>query len=78
MFQRTRVIEILLSDFHSMIVTVMRRTFKKVWPRIMNYKSNKHFYNETFVISLESNLFKEVYIHNVGGLENFAKQPQIL
>ena len=55
MFQSTCVIETGLSDFHLMTVTVMRKTFKKVRPRIINYKSFKHFSNEAFRISLEKN-----------------------
>ena len=48
MFQSTCVIETGLSDFHLMTVTVMRKTLKKLSPRIISYWSYKDFSNETF------------------------------
>ena len=73
MFQSTCVIETGLSDFHLMTVTVMRKTFKKVRPRIIIYRSFKHFSNEAFRISLEKKLSREVYVNNNDGLERFCK-----
>ena len=73
MFQSTCVIETGLSDFHLMTVTVMRKTLKKVRPRIINYRSFKHFSNEAFRISLEKKLSREVYVNNNDGLERFCK-----
>ena len=55
MFQSTCVIETGLSDFRLMAVTVMRKTFKKVRPRIINYRSFKHFSNEAFRIFQKKN-----------------------
>ena len=52
----------------------MRKTFKKVRPRIMNYRSFKHFSNGTFRISLESNFSKKAYVNNDDGLEKFCKR----
>ena len=43
-------------------MTVARKIFKKVWPRILNYKWFKYSPNETFRIGLESNFSKEVYV----------------
>ena len=43
MFQSTCVIETGLSDFHLMTVTVMRKTFKKIRSRVINYRSYKDF-----------------------------------
>ena len=54
MFQSTCVIETGLSDFHLMTVTVLRKTFKKVRPRIINYRSFKHFSNEAFRVSFKT------------------------
>ena len=71
MFQSTCVIG--LSDFHLMTVTVMRKKIKKVRPRIINYRSFKHFSNEAFRISLEKKLSREVYVNNNDGLERFCK-----
>ena len=72
-FQSTCVIETGLSDFHLMTVTVMRKTFKKVRPRIINYRSFKHFSNENFRISLEKKLSWEVYVNNNDRLERLCK-----
>ena len=44
MFQSTCVIETGLSDFHLMTVTVTRKTYKNVRPRIRNYKLFKAFF----------------------------------
>ena len=73
MLQSTCAIETGLSDFHLMTVIVIRKTFKKIPPRIINYRSFKHFSNKTFRISLESNLSKELYINDDDGLEKFCK-----
>ena len=56
-----------------MMVTVMRKTFKKVRPRIINYRSFKHFSNEAFRISVEKKLSREVYVNKNKGLERFCK-----
>ena len=45
-FQTSCVIETGLSDFHLMTLTVMRKSFKKLKPRVINYRSYKHFTNE--------------------------------
>ena len=42
-FQSTCVLETGLSDFHLMTLTVMRRSFRKLQPRIINYRSYKNF-----------------------------------
>ena len=73
MFQSTCVIETGLSDFHLMTVTVLRKTFKKVRPRIINYRSFKHFSNEAFRVSFKNNLSNEVNVNNDNGLERFCK-----
>ena len=49
----------------------MRNPNKKVGPKIINYRSLKHFSDKTFRISLESSLSMEVYVNNDDGLENF-------
>ena len=37
-FQNTNVIETGLSDFHKMVVTIMKATFCKLKPNITNYR----------------------------------------
>ena len=50
-FQTTCVIETGLSDFHLMTLTVMRKSFKKLKPGVINYRPDKHL-NEIFRESL--------------------------
>ena len=51
----------------------MRKTFKKIRVRIINYRSFKLFSNEAFRISLEKKLSREVYVNKNDGLERFCK-----
>ena len=51
----------------------MRKTFKKLSPRIISYRSYKNFSNETFRESLINNLSNEVFSNNDNGLEKFCK-----
>ena len=57
-----------------MTVTGMRNTNKKFGTRIINYGSLKHFFNETFRISLKRSLSKEIYVSNDDELENLWKK----
>ena len=56
MLQSTCVLETGLSDFHLMTMTVIRKTFKELHPRVINYRSYRDFSNETFRVSLMNNL----------------------
>ena len=51
----------------------MRKTFKKLSPRIISYRSYKDFSNETFRDCLVNNLSNEVFSNNDNGLEKFCK-----
>ena len=51
----------------------MRKTFKKMRPRVINYRSYRDFSNETFRVSLINNLSNEVFVNNDDGLEKFCK-----
>ena len=55
-FQNSCVIETGLSDFHKMIVTVMKTSYRKIEPRVINYRDYKSFSNEGFRESLLENL----------------------
>ena len=55
-FQNSCVIETGLSDFHKMIVTVMKTSYRKIEPRVINYRDNKSFSSEGFRESLLENL----------------------
>ena len=45
-FQNSYVTETGLSDFHKMIVTVMKASNWKIEPRVINYRAYKSFLNE--------------------------------
>ena len=47
-FQNSCVIETGLSDFHRMIVSVMKTTFQKLKPRISHYGDYTQFSNNNF------------------------------
>ena len=67
-FQSTCVIETGLSDFHLMTVTVMKKSFRKFHPRLINYRSYKNFSNEAFRECLLEKLSKEIFRSNDEGL----------
>ena len=58
-FQCSSVLETGLSDFHKMIVTVMKTNFKRMPPKIINYRDYRHFENDIFRNSLLCDLAKE-------------------
>ena len=55
-FQNSCVIETGLSDFHKVIVTVMKASYRKIEPRFINYRDCKSFSNQGFRESLLENL----------------------
>ena len=69
-FQSTCVIETGLSDFHLMTLTVMKKSFRKFHPRLINYRS--YFSNEPFRECLLEKLSKEVFENNAERLERFC------
>ena len=71
-FQSTCALETGLSDFHLMTVTVMRKIFKKLKPRTINYRYYKHFSNEAYRESLLDELSKEVFVNNGDALQRFC------
>ena len=44
-FQKPAVVETGLSDFHRLTLTVMKSTFQKQVPKILNYRNYKSFNN---------------------------------
>ena len=42
----------------------MRKIFKKLRPRAINYKPYKHFSNEAYGESLLHELLKEIFVNN--------------
>ena len=73
MFQSTCVLETGLSDFQLMTVTVTRKTFKKMHPRVINYRPYRDFSNETLRVSLMNNKSNKVFVNNDDGLQKFCK-----
>ena len=57
-FQSACVLKTGLSDFHLMTLTVMRKSLKKLQPRIINYRPYKNFSNEKFKSCLLNELRK--------------------
>ena len=51
-FRTTIVIETELSDFHKMVVTIMKMSFPKMKLKVMRYRNYRTFNNDAFVNSL--------------------------
>ena len=68
-FQNSGVVETGLSDFHRMIVTVLKITFQRLPPRIRNYRDYSNFNNGMFRGCLFNNLSKQ----DVGNSEKFIQ-----
>ena len=50
------MIETELSEFHKMIVAVMKMHFPKMKPQVASYQKCKEFHNKTFLDSLRHEL----------------------
>ena len=57
-FDETVVLESGLSDFHKLVVSVLKSHFKKEDPKIIIYRDYKYFDNEMFSNGLENELSK--------------------
>ena len=69
-FQSSAVIETGISDFHKMIVTVMKTTYQKLDPKITHYRDYNTFCNHNFREHLLSALVMENF-DTKNGLEKF-------
>ena len=58
-FQGTTTVSTGLSDFHKMVITVMKTTFPKVKPKIIQYRDYKNFILENFRMELRNELRNE-------------------
>ena len=56
-FQNTVTISTGLSDFHKMVVTVLKTKFSKQKPRLIHYRDYKNFSNDNFEQELRQNLY---------------------
>ena len=68
-FQGTCVVKSGLSGFHLMTLTVMRKNFKKIKPRSINYRSYNNFSNEYDRKGLFNQLKGENFVNNDRGFE---------
>ena len=69
----TSVIETGLSDFHKMIVAVMKIHFSKMKPRVVRYRKYKTFNNDAFVDTLRQELTKQKKVLDEKGLDSFSE-----
>ena len=53
-------------------LTVMRKSFKKLKPRVINYRSYTHFSNEVFGEILLGKLYQQTFVNNEYGFEKFC------
>ena len=72
-FQTTTMIETGLSDFHKMIVAVMKMHFPKMKPRVIRYRKYKTFNNDAFVNTLRPELTKQKKVLDEKGLDAFSE-----
>ena len=47
-----------ISDFHKMVVSVMKTHYKKQKPKTVQYKNYKHFHEQSFNFELNNELLK--------------------
>ena len=72
-FKKSNIIETGLSDFHKMVVTMMKTTSRKLKPKIICYKKYKHFSNENFRDTLLEELSQVRISKNDDRFNNFLK-----
>ena len=70
-FQNSCVIETGLSDFHKMVVTVMKTNLQKLEPKIINYRNYRYFSNDRFREKVTSELSKVVLENSDKGFNKF-------
>ena len=62
-FQNSSVIETSLSDFRKIIVTIIKTSYRKIEPRVINYRDYKSFSNEGFRESLLETLNQSPFMN---------------
>ena len=71
-FLNSSVEETGLSDFHKMVVPVMKTTYRKLEPRIVSYRDFKYFCNNSFKESLQKAISQNVGVGCDEIYESFA------
>ena len=64
-FHGTRTLETGLSDFHKMVITILKLHYKKQKPKIIQYRKYKNFSNDSF----KSDLNNELLNYNLKNIE---------
>ena len=72
-FQNSCVIETSLSDFHRMVVTVIKTSFERLKPRAINYRYYKSFENKLSREELLYELSKTTLEENADGFQKFIE-----
>ena len=62
----------MLSDFHKMVVTVMKTAYRKLEPRIVYYRDFKYFCNNCFKESLQKAISQNLGVGCDEIYESFA------
>ena len=75
-FQSSCAIETGLSDFHKMMVTVMKTSFQKLKPRVIIYRDYDSFCNEVYRDNLTEELSKQNFEEN--SLEKFLDTCRVV
>ena len=68
-FQNTTVVETGLSDFHSLVLTLMKTHIPRLKPKVIKYRSYKKFEPEKFLQDVKDIDFKE----DLNGADSFYK-----
>ena len=71
-FKNTYMIETGLSEFHKMIVAVIKMHFPKMKPQVASFRKYKDFHDETFLDSLRHELKVQGQFLNEKGLDKFS------
>ena len=69
-FQNTCVFETGLPDFHKMTVTIMKTSFQRLQPRIINYRDYRRFQTDVFGEELLTELVNVNIVENEEGFSN--------
>ena len=72
-FQSSSVVEIGLSDFHKMTITVMKTTFAKFKPRVTYFRNWDKFCNGKFSTQLLTKLSLENFNNSNNGINKFLE-----
>ena len=71
-FSDSCVIETRLSDFHKVVVTVMKTTYRKLEPRTVHYRDFKYLCNNSFKESLQKAISQNLGVGCDEIYESFA------